>query len=189
MNKLLPVFCFVLLGISAFLFYQNQKLQDQVAIHSQLITEVRTSFANLDENVDSALQAISIVLGGDIQSGDHQFSNLVEPKFNGTPYCSRDDREIGVHMPLADGSFKAWYIQNDASEFDPKDPTILDLEGRYTLTGKFVLLDAMGIKEKEKVKRNLIINNMLENGQIVEYHSGNDFFNYATCPNFVKTSF
>lgn len=189
MNKLLPVFCFVLLGMSAFLFYQNQKLQDQVAIHSQLLLEVRSSYLTLTANVDSALQAVSVILGGDIQSGDHQFSNKSAPVFSGTPYCSRDDRELGVHMPLKDGSFKAWYIQNDASEFNPNDASTLDLEGRYTLTGRFVLLDAMGIKEKERVKRNLIINNMLENGQIVEYHSGNDFFNFATCPNFVKVAF
>lgn len=189
MNKIVPVFCFVLLGICAVLFNQSNKLADQVLRQEQILESLQTTILNMNANVDSALQAVSVVLGGDITSGSHQFANNVTPRFNNLPYCMRDDREIGIHFPAEDGTFTAWYIVLQETTFDRNNKEKLDLQGRYVISGKFVLLDAISVKDNERVKRNLIINNMLDNGQIVEYHSGIDYFNYSTCPDFVKSQF
>lgn len=185
MNKLIPAFLFVLLGLCALLFYNVSQLQRELDTHSQAITRLDNRLFSV-EGQGKGLKSAQ----GDAFTSQKRFNLSDAPaKFKSRPYCEilEDGLYAVKYGDMETSRYREWQLEAGQKSFSPEeqDP---DVEGKFVISGYYIMVDVK-TSEGEEIKARFVINDMEDNGDINEYHLESVVNNVENCPDFVNEAF
>ena len=179
MNKLITSFLFILLGLSALLFYNVDQLKKELDTLSLVITQ-------LDNRV-FMLKNQKITFGS--AKDDELRLYNVPARLKDQPYCEDPkvvDYEI-IYGDMETGSYRTWRLGTQQETFSLDEQN--DVEGKFIIEGLDILVNVTDSSDGEKIEASLKIIDMQPNGEILAYKISSDVKSIKNCPEYVKEAF